>query len=122
MRACGCRALLPLPPSNFSFPKGIALIELATGHYPLPVVNPPPPLVPIRETPSDTPVLKRKSSKNMAVFDFVAQIVSGETPRIYTAQGFSGAFAAFVDQWWVLLLLFFFLSLFLTFAFHIHTV
>jgi serine/threonine protein kinase len=72
---------------------GLSLIELATGHFPIPadgIEN----LVVLRSPSAPLPTDERKS--NMSVFELLGHIVEGEAPRLPAA--FSNEFRDFVAK------------------------
>eukprot|EP00051_Salpingoeca_urceolata_P001010 m.37993 g.37993 ORF g.37993 m.37993 type:complete len:407 (+) comp11144_c1_seq2:242-1462(+) len=58
---------------------GVALIEMATGVYPIPVKEKPE-VVPLRDP--DQPQPKSKGEAKMAIFDMVANVVNSEPPKL----------------------------------------
>ena len=76
---------------------GLSLIELATGHFPIPPKDPPRPLVEIREEPLVKAAAMPKPS--MAIFELLSYIVDSEPVRLPAGQGFSEEFRDFVARW-----------------------
>eukprot|EP01147_Barroeca_monosierra_P002687 gene2687-5577_t len=77
---------------------GISLIELATGHFPIPPENLSQ-LVPIRPPPetSDRMATKPQGSE-MVVFELLTRIVEGDSPQLPADAGFSEDFCNFVES------------------------
>eukprot|EP00043_Microstomoeca_roanoka_P020315 m.244201 g.244201 ORF g.244201 m.244201 type:complete len:398 (+) comp17145_c1_seq2:260-1453(+) len=75
---------------------GVSLIELATGHFPIPAENLKD-LVPIREPPSSLEGMAAPpQAASMVVFELLTRIVEGESPRLPADSGFSDDFCDFV--------------------------
>ena len=76
---------------------GLSLVEMATGHFPIPPKDPPPPLVEIR----DKPLVKAKqppAKPSMAIFELLSYIVESEPVRLPQGQGFTSEFCDFVAR------------------------
>ncbi|EGD72830.1 STE/STE7/MEK1 protein kinase [Salpingoeca rosetta] len=76
---------------------GLSLIELATGHFPIPPERAKE-LVPIREPPAtveDIPPPPQEGG--MVVFELLTRIVEGEPPHLPDGAGFSPEFCSFVE-------------------------
>lgn len=79
---------------------GMSLLEMATGHFPIPKENldqdpvaiHPPPEDPIDAEPSS-------HSQSMAIFELLAHIVEGDPPTVPAQGNFTPEFADFVDSW-----------------------
>lgn len=76
---------------------GLSLIEMATGHFPIPPKDPPLPLVEIRAEPRVGPAAPIRPS--MAIFELLSYIVDSEPARLSKEQGFSDEFQDFVSRW-----------------------
>lgn len=64
----------------FSFlTAGLSLIELATGHFPIPPEVPVPPPVPIRNPPCQIDSESRRNP--LAIFELLSFVVDGVPPR-----------------------------------------
>lgn len=81
---------------------GMSLLEMATGHFPIPKENLDQPLKPIHPPP-DQPIDTEPGfhGQNMAIFELLAHIVEGDPPRLPQHGGFSADFCNFVDGWCV---------------------
>lgn len=75
---------------------GLSLYEMATGNFPIPVENPPPPLVPIRNPPAVLPDTEQKKRPPMAIFEVLSCVVDGDPPRLPVDAGFSEEIQSFV--------------------------
>lgn len=77
---------------------GLSLIELATGHFPIPPKDPPRPLVEIRQKPRVGPPAQPRPT--MAIFELLSYIVDSEPVRLSKEHGFSEEFQDFISRWY----------------------
>lgn len=77
---------------------GLSLVELATGHFPIPPENPPPPPVPIRHPPRQLDEDAQQKRPALAIFELLSLVVDGTPPRLPPDQGFSAEFQDFVGH------------------------
>ena len=81
---------------------GMSLLEMATGHFPIPKENldqEPKPIHPPPKEPLDAEPEARGQS--MAIFELLAHIVEGEPPTVPQQGDFTADFRSFVDGWCV---------------------
>ncbi len=85
---------------------GLSLIELATGHFPIPALAPLIPLVPLRVGPEpvtlDSADAHRPAVPQMSIFDLMAHVIQDEPPAIPADVGFTPEFMDFVRLWFVI--------------------
>lgn len=75
---------------------GLSLVELATGHFPIPPETPPPPPVPIRVPPRHLDDEAQHKRAPLAIFELLSLVVDGTPPRLPADQGFTAEFQDFV--------------------------
>lgn len=81
---------------------GMSLLEMATGHFPIPKENLDKPLVPIHPPPEECIDTEAPGAgQGMAIFELLAHIVEEEPPRPPPSGNFTPEFSSFVDGWYV---------------------